>query len=1013
MRKLLFVLVAVVFSATQLWAQRNVTGKVTDDKDSPIANASVQAKGTTVGTVTKTDGTFSLTVPANVRILVISSVGMEAQEINITGKTSVTVSLKSTDKAMEEVVVVAYGTSKKSDLAQSVTKVSGEKVAQVPFSSVDQILQGKAAGVQSVTSSGQPGANQTVRIRGIGSFSASSQPLYVIDGIQINTGDLSRLNTTSNVLASLNPDDIESISILKDAAAVSIYGARGANGVIIVTTKKGKAGKTQMNFTAELGSNSLTKIPDAARPLNSTEWVTLYRESYLNAGGSQANLTANLINNIGDTSGATNIDWIKTISRNGPQQQYNLSASGGDSKTTFFISGGYFKQSASTIGADLKRISNTINLDHSPNSRFSFGISLKTSYNKQSTPVTNGGFFASPILSIWFLRPMQNPYNPDGSLNISSLSKDFSSTYNPLYIAKYDQHYLYNLQEFGDIHAKYEIVKNLKFSTKLGMQYDNLEEYNYNNPFHGDGKAANGRGYSYYSRYFLYDWVNQLDYHLSALKSKDLNLDATVGYEALTSKAYFISASATNYSTPLLPLSVNASSVTAGTATAAEYAFASAFSRVSLNYKSKYYLGASYRSDGSSRFAASNLYGSFIGISSAWSIIKENFMAGVKFLSDLKLRLSYGQTGNAEVSNYGWRQTFGYGANYNGLPGGTFNNIGNSDLTWEKNKQTNVGVDFGLFKNRVNVIFDVYKKKSDALLFSVPLPPSTGFSTISENIGSMQNKGVELTINATPVSKKNFTWDISWNFTHNKNEMLKLPPGQTQIISGQFLIRGPYTDNLGVHHAGLDIYQFYMRQWAGVDPANGNPLWYADSTKKTTTSNYNAAARVVTGKSALPKVYGGFSNTFTYKTVSISADFYYNFGNYVEDTWNAYLFDEVNPSYGKYAINLTRWQKPGDITNVPKLVYGSTNFSNSVSTRFLFKGDFIRLRNLTISYTAPASFTKQLHVSSLRFYVRGTNIWTKIYDKNMTVDPEQGIASQSNLNILYNKALTGGLSLGF
>jgi hypothetical protein len=232
--------------------------------------------------------------------------------------------------------------------------------------------------------------------------------------------------------------------------------------------------------------------------------------------------------------------------------------------------------------------------------------------------------------------------------------------------------------------------------------------------------------------------------------------------------------------------------------------------------------------------------------------------------------------------------------------------------------------------------------------------------------------------------------------------MVKLPPGQTQIINGQFLIK-----------PGLDIYQFYMRNWAGVDPANGNPLWYMDDTKTTTTTNYNAALRVVTGKSALPKAYGGFSNTFTYKTVSISADFYYNFGNYVEDTWNAYLFDEVNPSYGKYAINLNRWQKPGDITNSPKLVYGSTNFSNSVSTRFLFKGDFIRLRNMTISYTAPAAFTKQLHVSSLRFYVRGTNIWTKIYDKNMTVDPEQSISAQSNLNVLYNKALTGGLSIGF
>ncbi|HYM94872.1 MAG TPA: TonB-dependent receptor [Chitinophagaceae bacterium] len=999
MRKLLSVLVGVLFFSTPLFAQRTVTGKVTDDKDSPVANASVQARGTKAGTVTKTDGTFSLVVPASVRILVISSVGMEPQEVNIAGKTTVTVSLKATDKSMEEVVVVAYGTQKKSELNQSLTKVSGDKVAQVPLTSVDQILQGKAAGVQSSTFSGQPGANQQVRIRGIGSFSASSQPLYVIDGIQINSGDLSRLAITSNVLATLNNDDIESITILKDAAAVSIYGARGANGVILITTKKGKAGKTQINFSTEVGSNSLGKIPDAARPLNANEWLTLFKESYINAGGTAAQ-AATAAGNYGD--GSVDIDWLRQVTRNGTQQQYNLSASGGDSKTTFYVSGSYFKQAASTIGSDLRRITSNIAIDHSPNSKLSFGINLKPSYTNQNTPLSNGGFFGSPTLAIWFLRPTQNPYNQDGSLNITSSAKDFASLYNPLWIASHDQRKLDNLQIFGDVHASYKIANNLKFTTRMGLQYDNLEEYNYNNPFHGDGKAANGRGYAYYTRYFLYDWVSQFDYNLRMLKNKDLSFDATAGYEAINSKGYFISSQSQNYSTPILPLSVNASTVTIGNANESDYSFLSAFSRVGFNYKSKYFVSGTFRRDGSSRFSAANLYGNFAGGSVSWALIKENFMAGVKFLSDLKLRLSYGETGNAEIGNYNWRQTFGYGANYNGLPGGTFSNIGNADLTWEKSKQTDLGVDVGLFKNRVNIVFDWYKKKSDALLFNVPLPPSVGFTTLNQNIGAMQNKGVELTINATAIETKNFTWDISWNFTHNKNEMLTLPAGQPQIINGSFLIK-----------PGLDIYSFYLKQWAGVDPATGNPLWYVDATKSTTTTSYGAAQRVASGQSALPKFFGGFSNTFTYKTISLAADFYYNFGNYVQDGWSFYLNDEVSPTFGKYAKILARWQKPGDITNVPKLIYGSSNSSTSASTRFLYKGDFVRLRNITLTYTAPAAFVKELHLSSLRFYVRGTNIWTKTYDKNLTIDPEQGINSQSNLNIIYNKAITGGFTLGF
>jgi TonB-linked SusC/RagA family outer membrane protein len=1021
MRKLLLLLVGCSLFCAQLFAQdRSITGKVFDDKGAPLPNATVQVKGTTIGTSSAADGSFHLTVPSTAKSLLISAVGMTTMEVSIGDKTEINVSLVAEDKSMKEVIVVGYGTQKKSEITSSLTKVGGDKIANVPLTSLDQMLQGKAAGLQSITFSGQPGANQAIRIRGIGSISASAQPLFVVDGVQINSGDLSRLSTTTNVLASINPDDIESISVLKDAAAAAIYGARGANGVILITTKKGRAGKTQINFSAEAGTNKVGDVPTAATPVNSAQWLELFKEgyknTYLNNPANNPALADSLTNvaaaAYGD--GSVDINWLDQVTRSGLQQQYNLSAQGGDDKTTFYASGGYFKQEASTIGADLKRITASISLDHKANDKLSFGLSLKPTYIRQNTPVTNGGFFASPVLSIWFLRPTQNPYNADGTLNINNTTKDFSSTYNPIYIAQHDIHSLDRLQVFSDVHGRYQLYKGLSFTTKMGIQYDNLEEYQYNNPFHGDGKAANGRGYSYYTRYFLYDWTNQLDYHISSLMDNNLSIDATVGTEAINSTGYLVNASAQNFSTPILPYSVNASSVTGGTANGTDYAFASLFGRASVGYKSKYYLSGSLRRDGSSRFGSNHEYGTFPAVSAAWNVSKEEFMSGLSFLNDLKVRASYGETGNAELPNYGWRQLFSYGANYNGLPGGTFNTIGNIDLEWEKQKQTDVGFDLTMIKNKVNVIFDWYRKISDGLLFAEPTSQTIGFSSITKNIGAMQNTGVELTVNATPVQSRNFTWDVGFIFTHNKNRVTKIPAGQTQIINGQFLTK-----------PGYDYYSFYMRQWAGVDPANGNPLWYTDSSKTGKTPNYsstalpNPAQRVITGKTADPKYYGSFNNTFTFKSISLNAEFYYNYGNYVQDTWNAYLFDQVNPSYGKYVINMQRWQKPGDITNVPKLFYstafapGATNnSSNSVSTRFLYKGDYVRLRNIVISWTAPASLSKRLHVRTLSFYARGTNLWTKTYDPNMTVDPEQGVASQSNLNILYNKTLTFGFNMG-
>lgn len=1020
MRKILCLSLLMGILHLQLFAQqtKTVTGRILDESGSPVPNASILVKGQRIGTTSLMDGSFQIKVSSDVKELMVSSLSYTSQVIPV-GKiqNAITVTLKASSVSLSEVVITGYGSVKRADVTSSTVKVGGEKLQNIPLSSPDQMLQGAAAGLRSVSSSGQPGSNQQIRIRGVGSFAASSQPLFVVDGIQINSGQLSRNTSSSNVLANMNSDDIESITVLKDASATAIYGARGSNGVIVITTKRGKAGKTQFRVSAEIGENRHGTLPPAGIPLRTPDWLMLFKEGYANSWINNHPTDAlSLANLKADTAaltygdGTVNTDWLGLLTRSGGQHQYNISASGGDEKTKFFLSGGYFKQEANVIGSDLTRYTASLNLDHTVSKKLSLAFNIQPSYTHQNTPLTGSSYFSNPVSEIYFARPTSNPYNADGTFNISRAAKDFPSLYNPLYIDANDIRSLNSVSANSKVEAKYNILSNLSFTSRIGLQYVNLEEYQYNNPNHGDGFAAHGRGYAYNERYFLYDWTNQFDYKAELLKSGDLTLNAKLGYEAISSKGYFVTAASQNFPTSTLTAAANASTPTIGSNNGTEYTIASVFGNASLNYKGKYILAGTLRRDGSSRFSPTHEYGTFPSGSIAWNVSKEDFLAGTEWITDLKLRASYGVSGNAEITNstgeinnYAWRQTLGYGLNYNGQPGGGFNNIGNQNLQWESSKQTDIGADASFLKNRLNITVDYYKKVIDKLIFSAPTSLTIGFSTINQNIGAMENTGLEFTVNATPLKVGNFNWDMSFNITYNKNKVTEIVKGQTQLISGQTIIK-----------PGYDINTYYMREWAGVNPDNGDPLWYADSSHKATTNNYNSAARIITNKSISPKYFGGFSNTFSYKGVSLTADLYYNFGNYVYDGWAAYFYDQINSAYGKYAVNLERWQKPGDITNVPKPVYNSTSNSSSISTRFLFKGDYIRLRNIAFGYTLPSSITKQLHLTAFSVYVRGTNLWTKNYDKNLPFDPEQGTSGNTGgLNILYNKSLTAGINIGF
>lgn len=892
---------------------------------------------------------------------------------------------------------------KKPEVTGSYGRVGGADIENKPFTSIDKALQGATAGLQSAAASGTPGSAQAIRIRGIGSISAGASPLWVIDGVPVNSGDLSRLTTTSNALGAINPNDVESITVLKDASASSIYGSRAANGVILVTTKKGKAGKTKFRFDAEAGQNDIAYYNDKYRPLNAQQFFDLTRQGLIN-GGVAANAAAAdalMTSSFGYGNGQ-DFNWLNGVTQKGKQNQYNLSASGGNDKNTYFISGGYFKQDGLTTQSDYKRYNGNIALVSNATDRLKLETNIKMAYIKQHAPLS-GGSFGNPVLSALFLLPSRNAYKADGSLNITAPDFGAGALHNTIATNVLDKRQLNQLNFGGFVKGTYKLMKGMDISSQFGVDYNNLEEDQYNNPFHGDGSAAGGRAFSRYTRYVNWTSTTLLNYTKSFL-SDDLTMKVQLGYEGQKSKGYFVNVQSQGFP-PTTSVIVAAAGATpiAASQDGSDYSFASALSIGSLNYQNRFIVSGSFRRDGSSRFGSNSKYGNFWSIAGTWNIDREKFMANVKQIDLLKIRASYGAMGNAEIGNYLPVSLYAYGANYNQLPGAAPSVLGNPDASWETNKPLDFGIDISAFKNRISLTVDYYNKKTTGLLLSEPLSPTTGFQSILKNIGSLENKGVEVTLSVVPVKTRDFDWTINFNYSRNKNRITSLANNNADILSGVNILR-----------VGYDIQTFYVRQYAGVNPANGDPLWYLDESKGTTTNVYASALRTPNFGSASPKYYGSVTNTFTYKGFSVEAQLYYNMGNYVRDTWGSfYVSSGANGTFNKVVRQLDAWKNPGDVTDVPKYVYGGNKLANSFSTFYLNKGDYIRLRNVQIGYDLPKSVTSRLKLSTATFYVRGTNLWTWVKDKNLAFDPEQGITSQTNLEVFIPKTITAGVNIGF
>lgn len=1014
-QKLLTVFLLSFFVFTSAWAQnRKISGIITAVEDGlPLPGVSVKVQGSTIGTSTSADGSFTLSIPENTKTILFSFTGFVTEILHLTNQSFYKIKLETDTKTLAEVVIVdSYGSYTQKAYVGSASVINGTVTANKPTASPINALQGQVAGLNISVGSGQPGANVQVRLRGLGSTALSSNPLYVVDGMIINSGDLSKNTTTSNVLAGINSDDIENVTVLKDASATAIYGSRGSNGVILITTKKGKSGKTTVHFDAESGITHNLPTTDAGTPLTAAQYKELFAEGLANAGYNAAQI-ATREDSYGLNSGKSN-NWYDLVTKDGSQQQYNASVAGGNENTKIFTSAGYFKQEATTIGSSLKRINGLFNIDHKISNRFTLTTGINISNVAQYTP-SAAGAYANPILAAYFLRPYQLAYNDDGSINSSSSGNtNFASVYNPLYTAENDSKFLSQTRILGNTSLKWDIWDKLKFTTYVSVDYNTLEETEYDNPIMGDGSSSAGASYNYYTRYFNWLTRNQLDYSWKIPGMDDFNVDATIGYEAQRSKEYDLSASGTGYpiTTSLTSLGVTATP-TSAEAENSNYSFNSFYSRLNFHYKGRYGLTGTFRRDGSSLFGENNPYGNFWSVGGSWNIDQENFFSKQNIVTNAKARISYGTSGNAQgLSNYGARALSKYESNYAGSNGQNYSEVGNPDLTWETSHKFDAGLDFGFFNNRLTFSVDYYRNLIDGLIQSVAVSGTTGFNSTKANSGAMVNRGFELGIKAIPVQTKSFTWNTSFNIATNHNEVTKIGNASGVHDTYYFLAKG------------YDYNTYYTRLYAGVDPANGDALWYTDASKTTTTTVYSAAKQV-TYKSASPKFFGGFNNNFSYKGFTLGIDIYYNYGNYIVDGWSKYLNDGTYYTFNKYQYDYTnRWTTVGQVTDVPKYVAGGGTQSTSAnySSRFIYKGDYIRLKNLTVGYDFKnINYLKRvLGISKLYLYTRGTNLWTKTYDDRLTVDPESSYSSGSinypglsYVSIPQVKTYTIGLNVGF
>lgn len=1041
-----FSLFFLLFSISVSQAQISIRGKVIDSRNGiSVPGALIKVKSANNATQSDFDGKFELSVnnksfPVS---LLVSFLGYKAQEIDVyESGDDIIVSLSENKNILDEIVVVGYGTAKRSTYTGSIAIVGSKDLEKLQITNISKALQGTVPGLQSVSSAGQPGSDAAIYLRGVGSVNASSTPLYVVDGVPF-AGNIS----------SINANDIQSISVLKDATASALYGSRGANGVIIITTKQGNSNqKAVVSFSSNIGFTSRAvkdyetlgikdyyelqweairnnqldqgKSSDAAAAYASTELVGSLK---VNPFGSSYPQPVGVDGKI--VSGAEplwNDSWADALSRTGVRQQYDLSIAGGSSNSKYFISGGYLNEKGFIIGSDFERFNARANVTSTVNRWFetNFGISASTS--KQSAPPqtdSSTGNFANFQRLVADIYPVYER-NDDGSYVLDANGNkvyDYGN-YRPssaatgnnlLGNAKYNKYD--NKQDVVSFRASTIIsfTEGLKLKSSANADYNARVTHSYTNPAYGSGISTGGSVSKGSSRALGYTVNSFLDYTLN-LKDKHF-VNVLTGPEVYVYNVSSLSGSRSNFGFQDKDEPAAASLLNSYTGASDNYKLASYLAKIDYDYLHRYYLSASFRRDGSSRFSKDSRWGNFWSIGASWNAKSEQFLTSVKWIDNLTVRSSYGAQGNDNLGTYYAYQDLYSIYNSLGEAGLISSRLPTPNLKWETNLNLNFGVDFSAFDNRLIASIDIYERKSKDLLFSRPLAPSQGFSEIDANIGALRNRGIEGQIQVLPVRNKDFTWNVNLNFGHYKNKITELP--QTEIISGSIGQLGS-TKKMVI---GGSIYDFFIREWAGVNPATGDALWFKNETTtdgngnkiitgRTTTNVYADADSYFQG-SSLPDIYGGITNTFTYKNFELSFLFSYSIGGKVLDLDEVMISHTGNNqgrTWSKEALK--RWTPDNTDTNYPRLTTTTTSW-NSISSRFLYDATYARLKNLNFSYTLPQSLLSQAKLKDVKLKVNTENLFTIFGHKGM--DPEQSVDGVTYYRYPAQKSVSFGVDISF
>jgi TonB-linked SusC/RagA family outer membrane protein len=981
-------------AATTALAQTGVSGKITDNSGEPLPGVNVTIKATATGVVSDVDGKYSIIAPDAGTILVFSYIGYETMEIRVEARTTINVTLKESSLGLDEVVVIGYGSIRKSDLTGSVSSVKTAEIQQTPMVSIDQGLVGRASGVQVIQTSGMPGATASIRVRGSSSLQGGNEPLYVIDGFPVysgegfgNTGGKSSLSGLSTV----NPSDIESMEILKDAAATAIYGARAANGVVLITTKSGKKGRDIISFESNFGFSNVSKKIEV---LNAREYATLVNEAYtnddMNPYYDEAALAA-----IGSGT-----DWQDEVFRSGFAQNYQLTFSGGDEKTQYAISGNYYDQTGILIASDFKRYSTRLNFDRHISGNFTVGTHLSASHIINNSVATETGGERGVVTGALKMNPIQTIYSDKETGIYTQVNTPGTLVPNPVATAK-EQKYNNNASRLlGDLYVLWEPVRGLKLKSSLGadVMYNKANLYTPSTIY-----QANGMAKGEISVRKTINWLNENTLTWDKTFAGGHSLNALGGFTVQRNNAEMVYASSSNFVNDVMQENnLGAGSVyNKPESEATQWSLLSWLARVNYSHKSRYLLSANARVDGSSRFGANNKYGFFPSASAGWRVSEEAFMEPVKdILPNLKLRGSYGFTGNTEIGVYESLATLGSNSWIigNQLVSGFFpNKIPNPDLRWERTGQLDVGLDVGLFNNRLRLTADYYRKTTTDLLYSVAIPAVSGYQTMLKNIGSLENAGYELSIESDNLSGT-FRWNTAFNISFNRNKVLELggedykemdeSDGHLKTGSVRRLIVGrPVGIFYGYRFDGI----FQNEEETKQQTASASPIGVGLRRYKDLNGDGKVDAandREILGD-ANPDFFGGLANNFAYKGFELNIFLQYSYGNEIFN-YNAVELETPTGGQNAYKELLNRWTPTNPSNTYPK---ATTNRNVLISDRFIEDGSYLKLKTLSLSYGFPQ--IKSKHIEGLCLYITGQNVLTLTNYRGY--DPEVSYRGASTL----------------